>query len=145
MPSPSCTNCYKIRQKKLAKYSLTVYMCFALCLLKACLLLRCFGTYVSESLLITFWVVCFIMMPQLFCRSESCPTVCICTRDVFSVYDHKFLDVSSTCFLWKRLITSRVFTPNVCRNAMCLVFMTVYCSFFILSMVAKFTMDINNF
>ena len=124
MPSLSCTNCYEIR-KKLVKYSLTVYMCFALCILKACLFLSCLAqnshlvssqgllipqllgtefTYVSESLLITFCMVCFIMMPQLFCRSESLPTVCICTRMCFQFMTANFLMFLQLVFLWKGLL-----------------------------------------
>ena len=139
-------------------------------------------TDVSESLLITFWVVCFLMMPQLFCRSESLLTVCTlnsaynknkyveillryrqlfvkgniiiserglfgveiflhysqyfikgdfiigrvqcnCTRMCFEFMTTNFLmPLQLVFFLWKKLITSSIFTPNVCRNAMFLVF-----------------------
>ena len=48
-------------------------------------------TFVPESLLITFWVVCFIMMPQLFYRSESLPTVCNCKRMCFHFMTTNFL------------------------------------------------------
>ena len=103
-------------------------------------------TDVPESLLITFWVACFLMMPQLFCRSESLLTVCNCTKMCFEFMATTFLmSLQLVFFFWKMLITSRVFTLNVYRKAMSLVFMIFHCSLFILSMVTKFTIEIKNF
>ena len=101
-------------------------------------------TDAPESLLITFWVVCFFMMPQLFHRSESLLTVCTFTKMCFQFMTTNFLMFLQLVFLWERLITSRIFTPNVCRNALCLVLMIFYCSLFILSIITRFTMEIKN-